>query len=147
MPVNSTQPAAASSVHYPAAIFTVEREDPSATGGAIDAVEFYRNTYGVTQTLSAGYLCAGGALTANDTNYAGWTIYSFNGDTSVDTIGTVTTKITGGTGDWTQSDEFAITLDVTTLAAGHSLRIGRNKAAAGVVCPGHSIVLEFVQPS
>lgn len=146
MSVFSIKPAATSSAHYPAAIFVVPGEDYSATGGIADAVEFYRNTYGATQTLSAGYLCAGGALTANDTNYAGWTIYSFDGDTSVDVIGTVTTKITGGTGDWTQSDEFVITLDVTTLAAGHSLRIGRNKAAAGVVCPGHSIVLEFVQP-
>jgi len=140
--VSITGPAA-SSVFYPPAIFTETREDPSASAGGIDAVEFYRNTTGATRTLSAGYLVASGGLTAKDTNYVGWTIYSFNGDTVVDTIGSVTTKITGGTGDWSQTEEFVITLDITTLAAGHSLRVARAKVGAGVVCPPHSIVLEL----
>lgn len=139
-------PGATAAAHYPPAIFVETRVDASAGTGGIDAVEFYRNTHGATQTLSAGYLVASGGLTANDTDYVGWTIYSFNGDTVVDTIGTITTKITGGTGDWSQTEEFAITLDVTTLAAGHSLRVGRAKGGAGVVCPPHSIVLEFAQP-
>lgn len=76
------------------------------------------------------------ALTAHDTDYATLTVgYNDGAGGSVTSLQAVTTKITGGTGDWVAGTALALaSLDsADTVAAGNYLRVAVTKAASGVV--------------
>lgn len=80
------------------------------------------------------YLVPGAALTANDTNYATITIYKRTAGGGSTAIAQITTKITGGSGNWTAFLPIALT---TTIAAaeGDSISFDIAKAGTGVVVP------------
>ncbi|MBK8260227.1 MAG: hypothetical protein IPK80_02695 [Nannocystis sp.] len=93
--------------------------------------------------LVKAYYLPGSALTANDTDYATITVsrYTAAGDSKT-TIATVTTKITGGTGDWTAKVPVAITLSAdNAVAAGALITYEVAKAGSGVALPAGSLVL------
>ena len=78
-----------------------------------------------------------GALTANDTNYATLTVYGYNADGSNKvTIGSKTTKITGGSGNWTAMTSIPLTLTNTARQAASILTIEVVKSGgSGVTLP------------
>lgn len=77
------------------------------------------------------------ALTANDTNYATLTAQKRDGAGGAgSTIGSQTTKITGGSGNWTAHVPVALTPSApVAMAAGNVLTLDIAKTAAGVVVP------------
>lgn len=89
---------------------------------------------GDCEILSAEIIPAN-ALTANDTNYATFTIGSADGaGGAVTSFDSFNTKITGGTGDWVQGvpEAFTIVSSTDTLDAGEALMLVQASAAAGV---------------
>lgn len=89
------------------------------------------------------YYLPGAALTADDTDYATITVsrYTAAGGSKT-TIATVTTKITGGTGDWTAKVPVAITLSAdNAVAAGALITYEVAKEGSGVALPAGSLVL------
>ena len=79
-----------------------------------------------------------GAMTANDTNYATIGIGSDDGAAGTFTsVADVTTKSTGGTGNWTAGTavSFSTFTPADTIAAGVYLGIKIAKAASGVQLP------------
>lgn len=96
-------------------------------------------------TLTKLYIIPDDALTADDTNYKTITVAKRDGAGGAGaTVASVTTKITGGTGDWaafTKIDMGALTGAV--LAAGSILTVETAKTASGVALPGWTLVAEF----
>lgn len=89
------------------------------------------------ETFSALKFMPDAALTAHDTNYATLTVKKRDGlGGAASTVASVTTKITGGSGDW---DAFeAVDLGTVTggaLAAGTVLTFTIAKSGGGVVVP------------
>lgn len=86
-----------------------------------------------------------GALTANDTNYKTIAIGTDDGAGGTHTaIGTLTTKITGGSGDWvagTAESVSTVTMD-DAMTAGTYLSVKVTKAASGVLLP--NFVLDLI---
>lgn len=84
----------------------------------------------------AARLAANAAVTAHDTNYATITFscYTSAGATKT-TIATITTKITGGTGDIAQFASKALTVSAVTVPAGAVITFEVAKASAGVALP------------
>lgn len=89
----------------------------------------------------AAYIIPLDTLTAHDTNYATITIEKDGGDD----VASQTTKITGGSGNWTANAEEALTLNTTPanvlVAAGQVLTVKIEKAAAGVIVPACKLVV------
>lgn len=95
-----------------------------------------------SKLVKAYYISAAG-LTAHDTNYATITVsrYTAAGGSKT-TIATVTTKITGGTGDWTALVPVPITIQAdNAIPAGALITYEIAKAASGVAIPAGSLVL------
>lgn len=93
--------------------------------------------------LVKAYYISAGTLTAHDTNYATITVsrYTAAGGSKT-TIATVTTKITGGTGDWTACVPVPITIQAdNAIPAGALITYEVAKAASGVAIPAGSLVL------
>lgn len=93
--------------------------------------------------LVKAYYVPAGAVTAHDTNYATITVsrYTAAGGSKT-TVASITTKITGGSGNWTAFVPVEITLATdTALEAGACLTYEIAKAAAGVQLPAGSLVL------
>ena len=93
--------------------------------------------------LVKAYYVPAGAVTAHDTNYATITIsrYTAAGGSKT-TVASITTKITGGSGNWTAFVPVEITLATdTALEAGACLTYEIAKAASGVQLPAGSLVL------
>jgi hypothetical protein len=77
------------------------------------------------------------AMTAHDTNYGTLAIGSDDGAAGgITALQTVTTKSTGGTGNWVAGTAIALSsIDAAdTVAAGRYLTVGVTKAASGIVC-------------
>lgn len=75
------------------------------------------------------------ALTAHDTNYATLTLGSADGaGGAVTSFDSWNTKITGGTGNWTQGvpETFTIVSSTDTLDEGEALMLVQASAGAGV---------------
>jgi len=83
-------------------------------------------------------------LTAHDTNYATLTLNKGTAG-SLDAAATVTTKITGGTGDWVADTPEALTLSSTEanllVASGDNLNFDIAKASSGVAVPAGCLVV------
>lgn len=93
--------------------------------------------------LVKAYYVPAGAVTAHDTNYATITVsrYTAAGGSKT-TVASITTKITGGSGNWTAFVPVEITLATdTALEAGACLTYEIAKAASGVQLPAGSLVL------
>lgn len=92
------------------------------------------------------YYLPGAALTAHDANYATITVsrYTAAGGSKT-TVATATTKITGGTGDWTAFVPVEIALSATPanliLESGSILTYEVAKAASGVAIPAGKLVV------
>lgn len=96
-----------------------------------------------TKLIKAIKLIPHGALTADDTDYATLTIgYNDGAGGAVTTIATITTKITGGSGDWTAGTAISLTLTTTAIADGKLLSYAIAKAASGVAVPPFTISVE-----
>lgn len=87
-----------------------------------------------------------GALTANDTNYKTASLMKMDGAAGSETaVAAITTKITGGSGDWV--DKTAIDVPVTAanayLTAGQCLVWDLAVAAGGVATPLHHVSVDY----
>ena len=85
-----------------------------------------------------------GTLTAHDDNYSTVSICSgAAAAATVTVLASVTTKITGGTGDWAVGIPEAIAVDDTDVfAAGEQLLIRSAKAGTGVAVPLCCVAIE-----
>jgi hypothetical protein len=85
-----------------------------------------------------------GTLTAHDDNYS--TVSICKGAAAAATVtvlASITTKITGGTGDWAVGIPETITVDDTdTFAAGEQLLLRSAKAGTGVAVPICAVSVE-----
>lgn len=112
----------------------------AADGAAATAtaeVPFHSVSTKTQQVLSVTFTPAA-TLTANDTDYATLTVRKRSAlGADGGAVAEVTTKITGGTGDWVAFKPVTIPLVATepTLADGESLTIAIAKAASGVIVP------------
>lgn len=79
------------------------------------------------------------ALVAHDTNYATVLIKNSAGTT----LASQTTKITGGSGNWSAGAEEAMTVASATIASGETLSFSIAKAAGGVAVPICCVSLEI----
>jgi len=113
-----------------------------ATAGTATAEAAIAMTVQKGKLVKAYYVPAG-AVTAHDSNYATITIsrYTAAGGSKT-TVASITTKITGGSGNWTAFVPVEITLAAdTALEAGACLTYEIAKAASGVQLPAGSLVL------
>lgn len=97
------------------------------------------------ELVSAAYY-PDNALTANDTNYKDLTLGKADGaGGAVTAFDNITTKITGGTGDWVQGAPEAFTIDPTTdtLDAGEALMFVKAIGGAGVILPCGTIIVKY----
>lgn len=122
---------------------------PAVDGAASTATAlktFHR--FLVARDISKIWIIPDAALVANDTNYATITVslYSALG-ALVGVISSVTTKITGGTGDWVAQVAFELTVSTSydNAVAGELLEVEITKAAAGVAVPAMLLQVDFVQ--
>lgn len=105
----------------------------AAAATATGETPFYR-CYTAQRVLRCDILPTA-ALTANDTNYASILLKSEDGaGAGAETISTLTTKITGGSGDWTAkvTVPFTLTAANVDLSAGDILMVQITKAGSGV---------------
>lgn len=88
------------------------------------------------KVISVKYLTQAN-LTAHDTNYATLSlVYDDGAGGSETTVASQTTKITGGSGNWTAGNMIDIPVSAAIIpAAGKQLRFKIAKAASGVVVP------------
>lgn len=94
--------------------------------------------------LISGAILPGGAVTADDTDYATITVgYDDGAGGGVTSLAAVTTKNTGGTGNWTAGVAIALTAITPALSipAGKYLSVVIAKAGAGVALPAFRVVL------
>lgn len=87
------------------------------------------------------------ALTANDATYATITVQRRNADGSgAVTVASETTKVTGGSGNWSAfvAVSLALTAANLKLAAGQILTVEILKASTGVVVPAGQLVIGYV---
>lgn len=82
------------------------------------------------------------ALTANDTNYSTLTIQTVEG--TPDVKATLTTQITGGSGDWVLNTPEELTVGDTGFSDGDVLALASTKTASGVAVPAGIIQLDIV---
>lgn len=92
------------------------------------------------------YYLPGGALTAHDTDYATITVSKYTAaGGSKTTVATITTAITGGSGDWVAFVPEEITLSATAanliLESGAILTYEVSKAGSGVALPAGKLVV------
>lgn len=92
------------------------------------------------------YYLPGAALTAHDTDYATILVSKYTAaGASKTTVATITTKITGGSGNWTAFVPMEITLSATAanliLASGAILTYEVSKAGNGVALPAGKLVV------
>ncbi len=92
------------------------------------------------------YYVPGAALTAHDTDYATITVSKYTAaGGSKTTVASITTKITGGSGDWTAFVPVELTLSATAadlvLESEAVLTYEVAKAASGVAIPAGKIVV------
>jgi len=93
--------------------------------------------------LVKAYYVAAAGLTAHDTNYATITVsrYTAAGGSKT-TIASITTQITGGSGNWTAFVPVPLTLAAdNAIPAGALITYEVAKAASGVALPAGSLVL------
>lgn len=92
-------------------------------------------------TVTYACIIPGVAVTANDTNYKGFQLKTEDGagSASANITDAMTTKITGGTGDWAQGVPEPFTLSTTTISAGEVLLLAVTAAASGVVCGPYTV--------
>ena len=111
----------------------------------LTAKPFWRNSTGVRRTVTGISFVPAAAVTADDTNYATLTVTKrdYNGANSA-TVVAQTTKITGGSGDWTIHVPVSLgTLSITALDDGEELVVGIAKAGSGVAIPAGQLVVSF----
>lgn len=96
-------------------------------------------------TVIGLYFVPDAALTADDTNYATLTVKTRDGaGGAASTVASVTTKITGGSGDWTAFVPVSLgTLSNAALAAGALLTFTIAKSGTGVAVPAGQVVAVF----
>lgn len=106
-----------------------------AAAADVGQVSFGPLPYGVR--FASAKLLPTKALTAHDTTYATIAVGSDDGAAGgVTALQTVTTKATGGTGNWVAGTAIALSsIDAAdTVAAGRYLTVTVAKASTGVVC-------------
>lgn len=103
------------------------------------------NATGTWDVKSVRYSPQSGGLTANDTNYATISI-SHNDDAggSLTAVASVTTQITGGSGNWTANRSVNIPAATNpSIPAGKALHFVIAKTGSGVVVPSGIVFLEL----
>jgi len=130
----------------------IELPKAAADAAAADLFTYYHKriwtpgggsgVYGVS-----GFILPSAALTANDTNFATIRVAKANGAGGALTIlASVTTQITGGTGNWTAGALITLPFNGADLIAdGEVIVLDITKAAAGVVVPRLSITLDLLR--
>jgi hypothetical protein len=100
---------------------------------------------GYAGTILAAYYVPDAALTADDTDYGTLTVKIRDGaGGAAATVASKTTKITGGSGDWTAFVPVSLgAITNGTLAAGSILTALIAKAASGVVIPAGQFVIVY----
>ncbi len=85
------------------------------------------------------------ALTASDTNYATITIgYTDDLGGAATTVATITTQVTGGSGNWVADQSVAMTLATDpSVPTNKALKFISAKTAAGVAIPACKVELEL----
>ena len=108
----------------------------------------WKNDTGYDLVLEEAEIMPSAAVTANDTNYTTLAMAFGTVGAYVAAVTTMTTKITGGTGDWVADtpEPFTVsaTLSARTLAAGEYVKLtldGTN--GTGVDLPRCSAILRF----
>lgn len=127
---------------YPPAMF--HKLVDAAASTVLAQVPFFRAPG--PRTVAAIYFLPLAALTAHDTTYATLTVTKRDVDgTSLGIVGSFTTKITGGSGDWVAFTPEAFTLGTLylSLTAGQCLSFDIAKASTGVPVPAGSVQVDF----
>lgn len=139
---NATTAARGNHVHPPSAQCIRFAADGSA--GATTAETVVAEVKAAS-TVAKLYLVGNDALTADDTNYATITVKVRDGaGGAASTVASKTTKITGGSGDWTAFSKIDMgSLSNAVLAAGSVLTATVAKSGTGVQLPGWALVVEF----
>lgn len=103
------------------------------------------NGTGTWDVKSARFSPQSGGLTASDTNYKTILIqYNDDAGGALTTVASVTTQITGGSGNWTANRSVAIApATVPTIPAGRAVHFVTAVTAAGVVVPSGILFLEL----
>lgn len=95
-------------------------------------------------TVESVHYCPDAALTAHDTDYATLTLWKrASGGGSQVKVAEQTTKITGGSGNWTQYAPVNIPVVAGALVAGDGLLFQIAKAGAGVVVPAGTLIVKY----
>lgn len=96
-------------------------------------------------TVIGVYFAPSAALTADDTNYATLTVSQRDGiGGAAASVAAKTTKITGGSGDWTAFVPVSLgTLTNASLIAGSVLTLTIAKAGTGVAIPSGTLVVLY----
>ena len=131
----------------PASALALSAEYQKTTDGAANTAttEFVFARVNLASTVSKIYYTPTGTLTADDTNYATITVATRDGEGGgATTLKAVTTKITGGTGDWSAftSVDFG-TLSSAAVDAGGVLTLTIAKSGSGVAVPGGVLTVVY----
>lgn len=88
----------------------------------------------------------GGTLTANDTNYITMTLEQATPLGVITSIGSFTTQITGGSGNWTAQVpvNFSITAANANILPGNSVLIKLTQTGTGVAIPVGALIVNGV---
>lgn len=122
-----------------------DKEAADTAAGTLTAEHaFYRAASAMT--IKAVRYVPDAALTASDTVYATITVDRRNADgTNPVQVAQVLTKVTGGSGNWTQWVAVALTLTGANvgLAAGQILTVSIAKASTGTIVPAGQLVIDY----
>lgn len=124
---------------------------PIADAAAGTAYEwpFFSNLGSASLQVTAVRIVPFAALTAHDTNYKTVSLFRRLAAAAAVSVAAVTTKITGGTGDWVALTPIAVTLSATAantiVAPGEDLSLSLVHAASGVAVPVLAITVEYYE--
>lgn len=118
-------------------------------GGATEGLDEWLTVVMRDIQITGWHVVAGGAVTANDTNYARIELDIWKQDGSAaDTLATATTKTkaSGGTGNWVSARviEFPKPPE-RKIARGQSIRFDIDKFGTGVTLPDLVLVVEYTE--
>lgn len=109
----------------------------------------FHNSWTSTLTVTNVTVIPFAALTAHDTNYKTVALKRRVAAGTATTIASVTTKITGGTGDWVALTPITLTLSSTAadlvVPTLGDLSLSLVHASAGVIVPVCSVTVEYYE--
>lgn len=124
---------------------------PIADAAAGSSYEWpmFHNPWSSTLTITNVTIIPFAALTAHDTNYKTVAVKRRVAAGAATTVASVTTKITGGTGDWVALTPITLTLSSTAadlvLPTLGDLTFALTHAASGVAVPVCSVTVEYYE--